>query len=95
MLKALCHIDAYGLEDFASLYCRLRDFHVSVDLRARIQENVTRYSLDGSNPYRVVGITTRYRLEDSGFEPLFVREIFYLPCPSRPTQPTVQRMPAF
>jgi len=24
-----------------------------------------------------------------------VREIFYLPCPSRPTQPTVQRMPAF
>ena len=39
---------------------------------------------------RVVGIATRYRLEDSGFEPLSVREIFSLLYPSRPTQTTVQ-----
>jgi hypothetical protein len=95
MLKALCHVDAYGLENFAPLCCRLRDFHVFVGLRARIRENITRYSLDGSNRDRVVGMATRYRLEDSGFEPLSLREIFSLPHPSRPTQPTVQWIPGF
>jgi hypothetical protein len=90
MLTALCHVDAYGLGTFAPLYCRLRDFHVSVDLKARIQENITLYLLDGSKRDRVVGIATRYRLEDSGFVPLSVRENFSLPHPSRPTQPTVQ-----
>jgi hypothetical protein len=89
MLTALCHVDAYGLGNFAPLYCKLRDFHVSFDLRTRIQENVTRYLLDWSNRDRVVGIATRYILEDSGFEPLSVREIFSLSHPSRPTQPTV------
>jgi hypothetical protein len=38
MLTALCHVDAYGLGNIAPVYSKLRDFHVSVDLRARIQE---------------------------------------------------------
>jgi len=95
MLTALCHVDAYGLGKFAPLYCKLRDFHVSFDLMARIQENITRYLLEWSNRDRVDCIATRYRLEDSGFEPLSVREIFSLSHTSRPTQPTVQRIPGF
>lgn len=82
MLTALCHLDAYGLGNFVP---RFRDFQVCFDLRARIQENITRYLLDGSNRDRLVGIATRYRLEDSGFELLSVRENFCLPHTSRPT----------
>jgi len=51
---------------------------------------ITQYLLGGSNQDRVVAIASRYRLEDSGFEPLSVREVFCLPHPSRSTQPTVR-----
>jgi len=87
MLTALCHADAYGLGNVAPLYCKLRDLHVSFDLRARIQENATRYLLDWSNGDRVVVIATRYNLEDSWFEPLSVREIFFHTRPDPPNLP--------